>query len=70
MEALDGCLFESPIQPFNLTIDPWTIGFCRTMFEEFPSRLPISFLDQLCDGKLARPIMTPRDKLAFGGLDF
>ncbi|ASC07166.1 hypothetical protein S101468_02965 (plasmid) [Acetobacter pasteurianus subsp. pasteurianus] len=119
MEAFDGCLFDCPVHPFNLTIGPGMIGFRQTMFdpvgfadhveahgtrlgriaitglvseldpivgqdgvdpvrddaqemfEEFPGRLPISFLDQLCDSEFACPVNGNEEvQLAFSGLDF
>ncbi|ARW49420.1 hypothetical protein S1001342_03130 (plasmid) [Acetobacter pasteurianus subsp. pasteurianus] len=115
MEAFDGCLFDCPVHPFNLTIGPGMIGFRQTMFdpvgfadhveahgtrpgriaitglvseldpivgqdgvdpvrddaqemfEEFPGRLPISFLDQLCDSEFACPVNGNEEvQLAFG----
>ncbi|BCI65794.1 hypothetical protein AAJCM20276_04180 [Acetobacter aceti] len=43
----------------------------QEMFEEFPGRLPISFLDQLCDSEFACPVNGNEEvQLAFSGLDF
>jgi hypothetical protein len=43
----------------------------QEMFEEFPGRLSISFLDQLCDSEFACPVNGNEEvQLAFSGLDF
>lgn len=42
----------------------------QEMFEEFPGRLPIGFLNQLCDSELAGPIDGDEEiQLAFSSLD-
>ena len=41
MEAFDGCLFDCPVHPFNLTIGPGMIEFRQTMFD------PVSFADHV-----------------------
>lgn len=48
MEAFDGCLFDCPVHPFNLTIRPGMIGFRQTVFE------PVRFTDHV-EAHLARP---------------
>ncbi len=42
----------------------------QEMFEEFPGRLPVGFLSQLCDGKFTRPINGHKEiQLTLSGLD-
>lgn len=43
----------------------------QEMVEEFPSRLPIGFAEQLCDSELACPVDGNEEvQLPFSGLDF
>ena len=43
----------------------------QEIFEEFPGRLPIGFLDQLCDSEFACPVNRHEEiQPAFSGLDF
>mgnify|MGYP004707762297 CR=1 FL=1 len=43
----------------------------QKIFEEFPGRLPISFLDQLCDSEFACPVNGHEEvQLAFSSLNF
>lgn len=70
IEALDGCLFDGPVHPLHLTIRPEMIGFCQTAFEELPSRLPVCFLNHLCDGKFTHSINGCKEiQLALSDLD-
>lgn len=41
IEALDGCIFDRPVHPFNLTVCSGMVGLCQTVFD------PIGFADHV-----------------------
>ena len=57
MEAFDGCLFDCPVHPLDLTICPWVFWFRQAMFDTI---FAAAHIEHVCCIPGRRPIFVTR----------